>query len=640
MNMTAIFVIYALVLEIFILLLYFAGGYILKALNINLSNFYVAVFTKITLAVTLVTIISAVCYTNGVTVMIVILPILFVLYLINKGKQTNKQITENTFPGITILISLFVGVNAVFLLKYYLIYNPDGDLPLAPHGDVVFYSNLTDFLMKFGNENSSLDYIYPAGCSPYHYFELWLTALLKQLTGLNTGLLLVLITYSFGPILIWLGLCAVLSQFKKISVPDIFFCLSGVFLTGICFDFYTKVGFMQNIGVFTYNSINYNKLFPVYIYVISALLFFLNKKNTSAVLCLLILPVVFISTSISLFTALSLWVLIEFIRNKKLDKVSAFMIFFVAASIYLFYKLAPEIHTHVSADFSNTVNKLTDFLFLKTCFNIFVGSTLQFILLFVPFLVLYFINEKTKISDILKNSVLYLIFFVYVFSLIGWALLHENNTTVQVFTNITLVVFNVMAFYILAKVWSKPEKLKWYSFLFLFLFVLNGLKISFTDDGGRLFYYQSNVYLEEIYKESNNLSLRGAFIYTSEDYKATQFGYVSNFSKPGNYLIYSKKTTFPLSISPHNYILSEDKMLAAIERSSLVNTPFWKYVEEQKLNGKFESIEKSQLQFIEEFKINYLICTKDVALSDLLKQKIKKVITDNKTGERFCFLNN
>jgi hypothetical protein len=105
-------------------------------------------------------------------------------------------------------------------------------------------------------------------------------------------------------------------------------------------------------------------------------------------------------------------------------------------------------------------------------------------------------------------------------------------------------------------------------------------------------------------------------------------------------LIYSKKTTFPLSISPHNYILSEDKMLAAIERSSLVNTPFWKYVEEQKLNGKFESIEKSQLQFIEEFKINYLICTKDVALSDLLKQKIKKVITDNKTGERFCFLNN
>jgi len=103
-------------------------------------------------------------------------------------------------------------------------------------------------------------------------------------------------------------------------------------------------------------------------------------------------------------------------------------------------------------------------------------------------------------------------------------------------------------------------------------------------------------------------------------------------------LVYSETKTFPMSLSPHNFQISTDPKLAKIEDDCIKNTPFWMYVEKQKAEYRFESIERSQIDFIEEMKINYLICTKNVKLSDLLNQKIKKEIIDQNTGERFCLL--
>lgn len=637
--MKTIFFTYFSLLIAILILLYAFGALLFKLLKIEVQNSYVGIFAKMLVALTLFVVGAAVYFTKGITVLIILLPILACLFW--RFKIQKQQIPSNIAApklNIAALVSLFFGVLIVFGWRFYQIYNPNGNLPMPPHGDVVFYSNLIDFLIKFGYENSSIDYIKPIGTSPYHYFELWLGALITNVSGLNTGLTLILEVFCIGPVMIWFGLCALLSQFKNLTVIDIFFCLCGVFITGIAFDFYSNVNFMENIGVYTCNAINYNKLFPIYLFSISAILFFINKKNTEAVICLMALPVVFVSTAIGLFSALFIWLGIDFIRTKKLDITSIIVILFVAFCIFLFYKVTPAMHTHVSTNFSSTISKLTDFHFVKTSFNIVAGTTLQFIILFLPFLILFFITGKLKISDILFNSMFHLVILIYTLSLIGWALLHDSTSTTQVFANITVVMLNIIVFYVLCIVWSGANKFKWLAVLFIGFTFFIGIKNSISGTGSKICYLQKNEYLNKIYDESQNLSLCGSFVYSTEDYKNSSFGYIANFSKPGDYLIYAKKKTFPLSISPFNYVLSEDKDQAEKEYASLVNTPFWRYVDEQKSNKTFESLEKSQLQFIDEHKINYLICTKNVTLSNLLQQKIEKAIIDENTGERFYIL--
>lgn len=637
--MYALFFTYFSLLVASIILLYIIGFLLFNFLKISLRNTYMDFFAKMMVSLTVCTVGSAIYYTKGITVLVILLPIMVCLFW---RVKMDKKIEKNTAPvptlNLTTIICLFIGVLILFSWRFYQIYNPNGNLPMPPHGDVVFYSNLVDFLVKFGNENSSVDYIKPFGTSPYHYFELWLAALIANSTGLNTGLVLVLEVFSIGPIIIWIGLCAVLGQFKSLTVIDIFFCLFGVFLTGITFDFYTKFNFMQDVGVYASNAINYNKLFPIYLFSICALLFFMNKKNTEAVICLLALPVVFISTAIGLFSALFIWILINFIRTKRIDTTSMLMTLIISFSIFLFYKITPAIHTHVTTNFTSTFFKMSDSKFIRTSFNILVGTTLQFTLLFSPFILIFFIIEKRNLSAVLKNSLLHLFVMIYILSLIGWAFLHESITTVQVFSNMVVVMFNLLAFFILVKVWIADNKFKRYAITFIFIILLIGIKNSTSGTGSKIYYLQQNEYLDKIYNESKRLSLCGSFIYSAEDYKNSNYGYISNFSKPGNYLIYSKNKTFPLSISPFSYTFSTNKDLAAEEYVSLANTPFWQYVSKQQLNKTFESLERSQIQFIEEYKINYLICTKNVTLSKLLQEKIQKGIIDENTGERFYIL--
>ncbi|WP_309713569.1 hypothetical protein, partial [Pseudolysinimonas sp.] len=88
------------------------------------------------------------------------------------------------------------------------------------------------------------------------------------------------------------------------------------------------------------------------------------------------------------------------------------------------------------------------------------------------------------------------------------------------------------------------------------------------------------------------------------------------------------QTTFPLSLSPHSFPVSSDERLSNMQKDALRNTPFWIYVEKQKEKGNYKSVSESQVQFIEEMKINYLISTKNVVLPSIIKNKVKKQFID------------
>lgn len=84
---------------------------------------------------------------------------------------------------------------------------------------------------------------------------------------------------------------------------------------------------------------------------------------------------------------------------------------------------------------------------------------------------------------------------------------------------------------------------------------------------------------------------------------------------------------------------SADSLWKKQELGLIQFSVFYQFVEDQKKNNQFTSIDQSQLDFIDQFHINYLITDKDTKLSPLLQKRIKTEITDERSGERFILLN-
>jgi hypothetical protein len=379
-------------------------------------------------------------------------------------------------------------------------------------------------------------------------------------------------------------------------------------------------------------------LFPLYFYTISSVLFFLRKKDTPAILCLLALPIVFISTALGIFLALATWFLTVYFLKKKTFPLAYVLTMATALGIFMFYNFfTRQTDTHVDIGVASTLHNLISFSFFKTAFNVFAGTTIQITILFAPFVATWYVFRKPNLKDIFKYNSVLLAFLMYFFALLGWSILHDKLSTVQVFSNLGVTLLNILACLAMVTIWSR-KKTAWSASKILVIFlVIVGIKNSVQEY--RYGYPQSAQYLNEVKKASAGLSKLGGFVFDKTDYAQSEFGYVSNFAILGQYLIYSQNPTFPLSLSPHSFPLSSEPKLAKIQEAGLGNTPFYIYVTQQKKLGQFESITKSQFQFMAKMKINYLIYSKKAEIPELIKKKIKREIVDQNTGERFYLLN-
>ena len=67
-------------------------------------------------------------------------------------------------------------------------------------------------------------------------------------------------------------------------------------------------------------------------------------------------------------------------------------------------------------------------------------------------------------------------------------------------------------------------------------------------------------------------------------------------------------------------------------------TPFYRFVQKQKDESKFITIEKSQLEFINEFNLSFVVVRKDAEIPSYIVEIQKEIIIDNKSGDRFILL--
>lgn len=654
--MLTIFINYYIFLLLVLLLFYLIGNGLLYLLKIKILYSSTDTFTKLFSGMIVFVIITSLYYTKFKTLQCGFF-IIALFFLIDYFKNKREYITacDSERPSYPRLFAE-VGIISllIFALRFYFIYNSSG-IPIVSHIDYTIYAHLSNFLVKTGQENASLNFIYAneMGVSPYHFFDLWLNVGLCFF-NVNPLLCLVLVSYSSATVILWFGLVALFSFFKKINIYHKTACFFFLFLSGIWFGFFSEADFLKSSELFSANIFNYCKLFPIYIFLLSALLLFLNNKYKLAVLSLLCLPVANITTSIGILCSVLSFPIFHyfiFAKNKSNKKdANDFYVYITAAAIllviyiWLFYKTFGEnTPTVVPTSLKDLIPAIIDSSNLRTIINIIGKTTIQLFLVYFPaIMITIFLLTRFKIKIFIENNIFILFVpLIVIFSLLGWAFMNPlPGFAVTIFIYISVSMFNLISiaaciFFLFIK--NPNNKGVFYIGTFvIFSTLLQSIFYTYTHEVFRQ--TRSIIFLKEINKIAPDLSSHGAFMLDKEYYRNTDFGYIPVMTTIGNYLAYTESRTFPISISVNDYPFSKEKRQLALEEQSLKGSPFYQYVEKQKASEKFKNINLSRLDFIHEYKINYLITTKDVILDSLLEHEIKREIRDEKTGERFFLL--
>lgn len=190
---------------------------------------------------------------------------------------------------------------------------------------------------------------------------------------------------------------------------------------------------------------------------------------------------------------------------------------------------------------------------------------------------------------------------------LGWAAMSMVLNSVQIFSNISNVLLNIICIILVISVITSYNKIiKRITSILLALVI--SINTYYTILSTNYHHSYSENYLKKIYNYSNKISSVGAFMLNNNNNNT--FRCASTFSILGNYLAYCNNMTFPFSISILDIPPSGFPFEIEAEQDLINQSPFSQYVLKQKQNGSFFNIEQSKLDFIEKFKMNYLILKK------------------------------
>lgn len=629
---------------LFLGLVCYLAGYLilLKLLRVKQNNTYLNIALCLLLGKILFLTTTAFIVSRFQTLYLVLIIIAVFLYYSRSKNvvQQNNTIQYNKF------LSVFLVASLIFFFRFYFL--AQSNFLGYPDRDFFVYAYNSNYLLDVGKENASLDYINTEGlgATPYHYFELWTTVGIKAIFQLNPLYSLLLIVYSLGTTLVYISLRAfidILAQKLDKSLKNYqkdFFALLSLFVSGFFLKLYTQVDFMANAGIFAQSVFAINqKFYYIYIFILLSLVFFLKNAKRTAILLLLCLPIIHISTAFAIIPTVFLYTSWQvFRKNSKQNWINVCIPILVSLSIVLFYYFASgNVESHVSTDVGGLGKKYSTLFEIKTSINIILGTIIQVTLLFLPIILLavVLIYQNFKNIFIFSNDYILIYCLIPIIALIAWSALHILSGSIQIFTNISSIllnIFSILIFFIAIlsakKYFSLPSLLIW-----IFMVANNFLQsyeYNFTQQK------QQQDYLTSIKKYSKKLSKIGVYLLAKEDYIG--FSFLHNSVPVGKYVMFFNHDTYPTSISPHVMPFSNDKLLATYQKEGQVSTPFYQYVEKQKRNKQFVSIEQSQVDFIKAFQVNYLITTKNVVLSEKLQQLVDKKIVDKKSREHFYLL--
>jgi hypothetical protein len=582
----------------------------------------------------------------------VLLALILIALLLRKAKPLEVKNVSNNFTFKSCLGYLGPLISVLMLLVVWFgsqVVNNSFELVLPANPENYLYSQFAKLLTETHIESTfTIGFLpgsYTGGLSPYHYFDLWLSAGISKVFHLSTLEAIHFFALPLLTILNVLGLCTLfeLSSKPKRFIP--FIALLFLHLSGINF-----LSIAQEFGKYHFDFLEPTlglygeKLSFAFTIFIVAAYFILKNKHLEAIYFLVLVPLFFPLFFPSLIIALPLFAAL--LRWNKIITTKEFIWFglFLMCEwlgYFLLYQNSPAASFSIesSSDFSGfnlaSVKMTLVELFYRTW-----DKPFRTLLFYSPFLLLILIKLKHLKFSKAHKILLLLTVLLYASALLSWGFFYKLPEARQIYTNALLLFHLVLVLFLYDWILlQKNGKLALVASSVLVILLGTMASYNYKDLAeAQLKYGYSIAYLNKIKSQrlSTNDQFTVAYIKNKNEYLSTTELVTGGIT--GAYLQLENKFYGIVSLSCFD--ITEDVSIGESSKKMLYSQNFYTFVKEQQKQNKFISIEQSQLDFLSIHKIRYLLVTKNCIVPPLLFAKVDKRLVDELSGEQFFILKN
>jgi hypothetical protein len=467
----------------------------------------------------------------------------------------------------------------IYIVACLTIFQNDSFLFQDQHPDFLFYVDFADGILKTGNENifRESNVFFPelfSGCSPYHYFELWLNVIVNEVFGYSSLVSLCVVTYPILQVVCLIGVIELLGKqlkFRYLLVISFLF----LFIEPIYFSFYETNELLKYYSGYVYTSVNLGagrKLAPVLIFLILFLKLFLENYKKESFYVLAALPVVSVGTLPGIEMGLFCYILLLAIRERSLAKYIHLLMFIAIFSIsyLLFYKINTIEILKSEIEGKNIISVVLreglNWTIFKSFIFKFVFPFVRLLVYTLPYFLLLLLG--TKKSDIVSHyksetfEFSLLTFFILLSGAFSVSLAYELTDSGQLLCN--LIPILTLWFIMIFSKWLSDKRK--YVFLFI-LFLLNIYNAQFNYFQGRV----NTEFFTKKYRQNLSDSFKHACVEEVQKIKKPRVAYLYENSKmaieprfelyysPALFLEFSNENPESVCINNPKYINKSDK---------------------------------------------------------------------------------
>jgi hypothetical protein len=623
-------------LFIAIVAVYGLGFSVLFGLKLVPDKKYTLIFSSLLSGITILVTATALFATRFNSVFLVV-PILagWLLWKL-KQKSATEVMVFRLKDHLIYLCELGLFALLIYGFRYWFGYQVYG-MP-SIHEDLIYYAKLSGFILKSGTETSNIEYIYQQGNSvlPYHYFELWLNAAFIKFFRRSGVDLLYLVTYTLGSLAVWAGFCAIFESRTKVNWGIKLLCLICLALAGLDFSELRNQVFEYYVYL-QFNVVFYPKLFPVYLFLIGAMLFYQHNREGAATAVLLFLPVATIIAAPGVLGGLFIFGAYQyFIRKKReggqlLLALIALSFWFVLFYYFINHPASSPYKSHLSETLKQVISFERAFgiglLAFRTLVQLLVTTAVFFVLV-LPFLKLKNWKKFFGRREVQLGGVIFLAAFL------SWAVLENMTDSLQFFTNLGVPLLNLVLFSVLTLAFVQARRKVVLIPLILIYLCLNFLEASKYMNVPPRYDAAYTALVSENVKQLNPI---GGYFLDKSEY-VNIYSKSSNIFAKGPYLAFtaSEKDFHTLNLSVMDMPVNPEN--EAMERQLKANTSFYKFVAEQPWNQESKSIPELQLEFVNKHRLQYFLVSKAASLPETLAPLTRFVASDPVSGEKLYVL--
>ena len=565
--------------------------------------------------VALVTVYSIVL-TQGKTVNLLFV-VLAIIYCWQRKKcisNTAVSVKDNpycsnkyVYPFLIIVFSC-----AAFLFQIDKIFDWQTGMFDELYGDFCYNIKLTQFL-NLGFENRYLGYNFYKEIAPmpYHYFEMWTTAMIYPTFGLIAGVCHMVTTPVVCVVLMLLCFVAVWEHNRKLSVWG-FLCIIGCFLTMDLIPLLVKIH--PRLTVATTYLLGLPRAMPSILAILFCFVLFYYQRKKEAYYALLAIPILTLVPSVAVFGTVGLSLLVDTIHKKRIDWTVCFP-YMCLLILFALYVLSSQ-GDHMGGE-----------SFHIGLLRLYITQPIIYFLAYLHCIVLLWLLDRCYFIKIVK-SVSLVLFFLFLTTETLSIFLRAYNYDATQFTSGSIpyflfALYTTSLLYIISKTNLSARK---YQVIGFYLILNIGLSVYVYSRPFPVMHTGRTAYIQKVLRALPKQETYRIGGYIGENQQADNMvgGVVDGVACP-EFLDTYMNGVWHFAVNKGSWEV----------RNDWDKTPYRDYYAEKKSLYPTMTDDEIRIAFIQDSKIEYIRIYKSAKPSDWFLSHLQLLAEDEGSGERF-----